>query len=306
MADEPGSAPAGNPAILTGSSGASQAAGDAPVGTPPSAGASPSAVDFSSYLPPELKDHPALKSYDLKSGDGLGKVFKSLVSAQTMIGGEKIVIPTGKNDTPEAWTRAYEALGRPKEPKDYQLDKGFKPSTTPAGKEVEQRFRQVVHDAGLNARQFNAIYGFYNDLAADQQKKVVEGMKAGHERAVQVLREQWGDQFENRVALANKLLKAFGGSPDEIKHFTARFANEPVIIRVLAEAARRMEETSLIAGDKPDFDLGPGDAKQKRMDIMTNPNNPLNEAWKSKRHPRKQEAMEEVARLSAIIAGDER
>ena len=51
-----------------------------------------------------------------------------------------------------------------------------------------------------------------------------------------------------------------------------------------------------------DFDLGPADAKKRRADIMSNPNNPLHEAWKSKRHPRKQEAMDEIASCVAYCA----
>lgn len=295
MADEPGSAGAGNPGA--GAPGAGAAA-------PPSGAAG--SVDFSTYIPADIKDHPSLKSYDLKSAEGLGKVFKSLVSAQSMIGGEKFVVPKGANDNPEVWGRAYEALGRPKDHTGYQLAEGMRPGETPQAKAVEERFRKFAHENGMNQKQFQALYGFFDGIVGDSRKASMAAAKAAHEKAVEALKGEWGDQFDNRIATANKVLKAFGGSPEEVRAFTAQFANNPVAIRVLAEVGRRMSESALVAGDKADFDLGPADAKRKRMDIMTNPSNPLNEAWKSKRHPRKAEAMAEVERLSRIIAGEEK
>lgn len=294
MADEPGSAGAGNPGA--GAPGAGAAA--------PPAGAAGS-VDFSTYIPADIKDHPSLKSYDLKTPEGLGKVFKSLVSAQSMIGGEKFVVPKGANDNPDVWNRAYEALGRPKDHTGYQLGEGMKPGETPQAKAVEERFRKFAHDNGMNQKQFQALYGFFDGLIGESRKSAMDAAKAYHAKAVEALKSEWGDQFDNRIATANKVLRAFGGSPEEVKAFTAQFANNPVAIRILAEVGRRMSESALVAGDKADFDLGPADAKRKRMDIMTNPNNPLHEAWKSKRHPRKAEAMSEVERLSRIIAGEQ-
>lgn len=298
MADEPGSAGAGNP----GAGGAPPSAG---AGSPPAGGGGAAGVDFSTYIPADIKDHPSLKSYDLKSPDGLGKVFKSLVSAQSMIGGEKFVIPKGANDNPEVWNKVYEALGRPKDIAGYQLGEGVKPGETPQAKAMEEKFRKFAHENGMNQKQFQAVYGFVDGIFGESRKAQIEAAKARHAQAVESLKSEWGDKFDERVATANKVLRAFGGTPEQVKAFTAQFANNPVAIRILAEVGRRISESALVAGDKPDFDLGPADAKKRRADIMSNPNNPLHEAWKSKRHPRKQEAMDEIARLSRIIVGEQ-
>lgn len=288
----------------TGSAGAGNSgAGAAGAGNAGAAGAGAASVDFSTFVPADIKDHPSLKSYDLKTPDGLGKVFKSLVSAQSMIGGEKLVVPKGANDNPEVWGKVYDTLGRPKDPGSYQFGADYKAPADPAAKEIEGKFRKFAHDNGLNQKQFAELHGFLNSISSASQAKAVAAYQAKHEKAVETLKGEWGDKFDERVAVANKVLKAFGGSPEEVKAFTTRFANDPVVIRVLAEVGRRMDESALVGGDKPDFELGPADAKSKRADIMTNKDNPLNEAFKNKRHPRHQEAMDEIARLSRIVVG---
>ena len=294
MADEPGSAGAGNPGA-----GAAPPAGG---GTPPAGGGAAS-VDFSTYVPADIKDHPSLKSYDLKSGEGLGKVFKSLVSAQSMIGGDKVVVPKGANDNPEVWGKLFDAAGRPKDPAAYQFGKDYKAPTDPAVKELEGKFRKFAHDNGFNQKQFSELNAFLDAASSESNAKMVASAKGRHEKAVETLKADWGDKYDVNVGLANKVLKAFGGPADNVKAFMSRYANDPTMIRVLAAVGQRMEESALVAGDSPDFDTGPADAKSKRADIMTNEANPLNAAWTDKRHPRHQEAMDEIARLSRIVVG---
>jgi len=297
MADEPGSAGAGNPG-----------AGAPGAGAPPAGTAG--SVDFSTYIPADIKDHPSLKTHDFKTPDGVGKLIRSYVSAQSMIGGDKVVVPKGANDNPEVWGKVYDALGRPKDPDSYQFGKDYKAPADPAAREIEGKFRKFAHDNGLNQKQFAELHGFLNSISSESQQRAVAAYQAKHEKAVETLKGEWGDKFDERVAVANKVLKAFGGSPEEVKAFTTRFANDPVVIRVLAEVGRRMDESALVGGDKPDFDLGPADAKSKRADIMTNKQNPLWSAFHNLdengnkiRHPRHKEAMDEVARLSRISVG---
>lgn len=293
MADEgAGSAGAGN-----------SGAGAAGAGAAGGAGGGAASVDFSTFIPADIKDHPSLKTHDFKTPDGVGKLIRSYVSAQSMIGGDKVVVPKGANDNPDVWNKVYDSLGRPKDPGSYQFGKDYKSPEDPAAKEIEGKFRKFAHDNGLNQKQFAQLHGFLNSISSESQAKAVAAYQAKHEKAVETLKGEWGEKFDERVAVANKVLKAFGGSPEEVKAFTTRYANDPVVIRVLAEVGRRMDESALVGGDKPDFELGPADAKKKRMDIMTNKDNPLNEAFKNKRHPRHQEAMEEIARLSKIVVG---
>jgi len=299
MADEQaGSAGAGN----SGAGAGAGAAGDGAAGGQ-GAGGQAASVDFSIFIPADLKDHPSLKAHDFKTPDGMGKLLRSYVSAQSMIGGDKAVLPKGANDNPEVWNKLYDALGRPKSADEYQFGKDYKPPTDPAVKEVEGKFRKFAHENGLSQKQFTEMNSFLNGLSAESQGRVIAAIKARREKAEESLRKDWGEKYDANVAIANKVLKAYGGPADEVKAFLQRYANEPVVIRALAAIGQRIDESALVSGERSDYEAGPAEAASKRADIMTNKDNPLNEAWKNKRHPRHQEAMDEVARLSRIVVG---
>jgi len=57
-----------------------------------------------------------------------------------------------------------------------------------------------------------------------------------------------------------------------------------------------------VRGERPSFDMNAGDAKVKKQDILTNKQNPLNEAYFNKRHPRHDEAVKEVTRLNEVLS----
>jgi len=276
------------------------AVGGAPAPAPAPAAAT---VDFTTYIPADMANEPSLKMFDLKSKDGFGNLVKSFVSSQKMLGGEKIVIPRGANDSPEAWQRFYEAGGRPKAPTDYKFDDIKLPNVVKRDEAMEKEFRAIAHEMGLSQKAAGAMYGFYAKIVANNAKGMVEAYNKNYQETTAKLKSEWGAQFDAKLGLANKVLRAFGGTKEEVKHFTDRFANEPVVIRLFAEIGKRIEESALVAGETPDTDLGPQGAIKKRLDIMTNKDNPLYEAFHKKRHPRHREAMDEVARLSAIVVG---
>ena len=262
-------------------------------------------IDLTTYIPADVANEPSLKMFDLKSKDGVENFIKSYVSSQKMIGGEKLVIPRGANDTPEAWARYYEAGGRPKTDADYQAVDPKLPKGMKTDENLDKEFRKLAHDLGLSQKSFGKLSEFYNGVVTKNHEDMIKNYNTKYEAAQTALKGEWGDQFSSNVALANKVLRTFGGSAEEIKGFTDLFANEPVVLRVFAAIGKRIEESALIAGETSDLDLGMDDAKKKRADIMTNDQNPLNKAFYDKRHARHQEAMDEVARLSKVISGDD-
>ena len=79
-------------------------AGTPAPGTTLGGGGEPS---FRDSLPEDLRDHASLKDFN-----DVGSLAKSFVHAQSMIGSDKINLPTDKS-TPEQWSQFYKELGRP-------------------------------------------------------------------------------------------------------------------------------------------------------------------------------------------------
>jgi len=291
-----------DPVVNTGNQGGGEGGGQAGAGSGNQGGGAP-AIDLTGYIPADVANEPSLKMFDFKSKEGIEKFVKSFVSSQKMIGGEKIVIPRGANDTPEAWQRFFEAGGRPKTSDDYKAEEPKLPEGLTRDEATEKEFKKVAYDLGLSQKAFGKLFEFYNGVMTKNYEGMIQNFNTRYSEAEKALKTDWGDQFDSNLALANKVLKTFGGSKEEIKSFTDRFANEPVILRVFAAIGKKIEESALVAGEASDLDLGLDDAKKRRADIMVNKDNPLFEAFHKKRHPRHQEAMDEIARLSAIVAG---
>ena len=102
-------------------------------------------------LPDDLKNDPSVQLF---KGKALPDIVKSYVNAQRMVGADKVAIPAGKNDTPEAWNEFYKRLGRPDDPDGYQLPK---PAVFPEGLEanpdIEKGFKVISHNPGLTPKQ---------------------------------------------------------------------------------------------------------------------------------------------------------
>ena len=157
----------------------------------------------------------------------------SYVNAQRMIGANKMVVPTEKSSA-EEWGAAYDAMGRPKEAKDYDVPEGFLWDSDAQRDAVLKSF----HDAGLNKAQGTAMLGVYRQVVS-QAGEELERRKAESEG---ILRREWGLSYEANIAKANRALSQLGileplrGNP---------VLNDAGFIRALADIGGRTGETSL-------------------------------------------------------------
>lgn len=286
-----GSGNPGNPAAegqgVQGSQGGAQGGGQG-------------AADWRSMIPPELAQDPSLAS--IKDFPSL---VKGYISAQSMVGAEKIALPAGKNDTPEYWNQVFDKLGRPKDPDGYQVKLPGE-DKIPQGIQINEErlkgFKKLAHEVGLLPGQVQKLIDWHmGEVLRDYQAFSANSEKA-YEAGVAAMRERFGAKAEEMIDVANRVLKTFGGSPEEISLIAEKYGNDPLITGLLAQIGNSMRESSLVRGERPSFDLNANDAKLRKQDILTNKQNPLNEAYFNKRHPRHEEAVKEVTRLNEVIS----
>ena len=251
-------------------------------------------------IPPELAQDPSLAS--IKDFPSL---VKGYISAQSMVGAEKIALPAGKNDTPEYWNQVFDKLGRPKDPDGYQVKLPGE-DKIPQGIQINEErlkgFKKLAHEVGLLPGQVQKLIDWHmGEVLRDYQAFSANSEKA-YEAGSAAMRERFGAKAEEMIDVANRVLKTFGGSPEEISLIAEKYGNDPLITGLLAQIGASMRESSLVRGERPSFDLNANDAKLRKQDIMTNKQNPLNEAYFNKRHPRHEEAVKEVMRLNEVIS----
>lgn len=257
-------------------------------------------ANWREMIPAELAQDPSLAS--IKDFPSL---VKGYISAQSMIGAEKIALPAGKNDTPEYWSQVFDKLGRPKDPDGYQVKLPGE-DKIPKGIQVNEErlkgFKTLAHEVGLLPGQVQKLIDWHmGEVLRDYQAFSADSEKA-YEAGVAAMRERFGAKADEMVDVANRVLKTFGGSPEEVALISERYGNDPLITGLLAQIGNSMRESSLVRGERPSFDMNAGDAKVKKQDILTNKQNPLNEAYFNKRHPRHDEAVKEVTRLNEVIS----
>ncbi len=163
------------------------------------------AFDPATMAPEDMRAEPSLLS--IKTVPDL---VKSYVSAQKMIGANRVAVP-GDNATPAQWNEFYSKVGRPETadkyslPDDIQVDESLKPDPTKFA-----TVQKMFHDAGLTPRQAKAVMGHYMRTMQENFTATKGATEQAHQQAVGSLKQEWGDKFQANVDIANSVLKKFG------------------------------------------------------------------------------------------------
>jgi hypothetical protein len=261
-------------------------------------------TNWSTFVPDDLKDDPNFAPFQ---GKEVGEVLRSFVNAQRMVGADKVIVPAGKNDTPEVWKGVFDRLGRPQNTEGYKFETPKLPEGMALNPELEKSFKEVSLFLGILPWQAEGIYKFYNDHTGrafqDYQTKVSEAQRTSFEAAESALKKEYGSKYDEKVQLAKKVIRTYGGTPEEAGKFIDRFGNDPTVIKTLVSLGELISEDKLISGEKPDWDLAGDEARRKAVDIMSNETNPLNKAYHNRQHPQHEEAVSQVENYFRMSAG---
>ena len=190
-------------------------------------------------FPDEIKNHPSMESLD-----GVEALAKSWVNAQKLIGKEKLPIPTGADDK-EGWNTVFTRLGRPEKAEGYEVNKEGVPTEVPIDDSFLKNFKENAHALGLNPVQ---MQGFF-DWWVNTEKGIADQINASDQSDKQIaetaLRQDWGKAYEQNVKLASTVITKFGGS-DVQKLLASNYANDPMVIRLLASIGKTMSEDDLL------------------------------------------------------------
>lgn len=234
--------------------------------------------DWKSELAEDLRSNPHLENF--KSADDLAK---SWISAQKLIGREKLPVPTDK-DGKEIWDTVYARLGRPESPKGYKLPELKRPEGYPDGdpKELEGILAKA-HELGLNNRQIGELYKSFMETEFSKYGQFKEQRGQSQLDAETNLRKEWGKAYEEKILKAKAVLNQY--ADDDIRSMVEEgLGNDPRFIRFLGNIAGKLSEDAM--GGKPSgFAMSPEEAKAEiariQGEAMSNPKHP----YVNKEHP---------------------
>jgi len=220
---------------------------------------------------------------------------KSYINATKMIGQDKIVIPN-KNSTEEVWEEAYTKLGRPETPDQYNLK--VQSDVVKMDDNAIKSFAEQSHKLGLNSKQAEGILNFYKDNMegiAQQSKIDTETAQAQSE---QVLRQEWGREFDAKVKQAGAIAKA--NINPEVLDMTlsngTRLGDHPEIIKGFAKIASMMSEDKMVSTESENVNSN-ADIESEISSITNDINGPY---W-NKSHPDHDKVVQQVYTLREML-----
>lgn len=241
-----------------------------------------SVADWRDSIPEEVRGHSSLENIK-----DIGALAKSYVHAQQMVGADKIALPS-KSATAEEWGEVYSKLGRPDSPDGYDFSFENVPENFEVDQDMVSWFREAAHGAGINAQQAQVMLDAYNQLNFSQVESAGAEAQARITEVETELRKEFGQAFDDRMALANGVLAEFG-NPEITEVQLAdgtMLGDNPEIIRMLANLGVYMQEKmgeDTLEGVKTSGAVTPDDAQAKLREL-TAPNTPY---WDA-RHPEHQ------------------
>ena len=225
--------------------------------------------NFKDHLAPEFKEHTALQ--DINDVNGMAK---SYISAQEMIGQQRLPMPVAEAD-PSEWSRFYDSVGRPtgEEGKGYEFDEGSIPEGVQKNDDMEKFFRKSMHDAGLSQKQAQAMYKSYNDFSGQFTEKQANTTADMEKKWDTDIRQEFGLAYNDQLESAKAAVEEFGS--DNLKQYLdeSRLGNHPEMIKFAAKIGTQLLEKGSQgrAGRQGTSVLTPDQAKSEIAQLHSNP-----------------------------------
>ena len=206
-------------------------------------------------LPDDLKADKTLAMYN---GKPIPELARGLAEAQKYNVGA-VRLPTGKESPEEAekkYADIYGKLGRPEAPDKYDVKLGENlPEGLTVNEELAGAVRGAAHKAGLNSKQLQTLVDTWNSF----QIKQLENFNNQRTTAETELKNEWGKDYEARMAGVQRTVKAMADEKD-LAMLEAGLGNNPSLVRFIEKFAGKFKEDSAVQGEH-----GMGTEESKRM-----------------------------------------
>lgn len=254
--------------------------------------------DWKAGLDATLKDHPSLGVFKAENLIPVpSDLVKSYVSQQALVGKDKIPLP-GEKATEEDWNIVFDRLGRPKTAEEYKFADIQAPEGFPDIAEKVKVFKTIAHKLGILPKQAEGLFSWFVGANIQEYTDYMTGREQEIKVAETTLRKEWGKAYEQNIALAKKVLSAYGDK--EIAALLDEgLGNDPRILRIFAKIGSKMGEDGII-GKGGTFMKTPEEAKAEIAKIMGEAQSDPKHPYVNKGHPEHAIMVQKMADLSAL------
>lgn len=248
----------------------------------------PVSANWKDALPDDMKDKPFLKNIN-----NLETLVKSFEHAQSMVGAEKIAIPS-KNAGPEEWTEVFKKLGLPEEG-DYSL--GLEDNEV--NKQYLDKLTPMFYKSGVLPHQAKEIVEAIISADRESFTQMQESTANKQAEGLMTLKKEWGSAYGEEVAKAKAALNEFTDDATKTAIREAGLGSNPHIIRMLAKVGATLSEDKILGeGGSANGLPTPDQARQESKTILADKEH----AYWNQGNPGHAEAKKKVSRLFEIAA----
>jgi len=235
----------------------------------------------------------------LKAVPDVQTLVKNYVHAQRKMGKNRDVVPDS-NSTNEEWLAHYHKLGLPTEYGEYSLERA---EDTLVDDEFYDGFKEEAFKNNMLPGQAQAMLNYLQGHTREKYDSINAQTTEASETAINGLREEWGDAFDQNVYKAKAAVAEFGG--DQLKTYLneSGLGNDPQLIKAFAKIGETfLKEDNFKGEGKPAYAMSPSEASQKASDMMAN----FDGAYHNSSHPDHKRQVDEMSKLYEIMgAGKE-
>jgi len=229
--------------------------------------------DWTTSLTPEAKSLVTLKGWKTPA-----EALASYSGLEKLVGGDKIAAPRKDKDgnyEKGELERFLQAAGAPKDAKEYSLPKDLKMEAgtglTPAALE---QFKPIAQKYGLLPHQFQGIMAEFAGMLNAGAKQSAEQKEKAHNEAVTALRGEYGEAYDEKAGLANRVLRSFVDK-NRADAIVQKYGSDPDIIKLLANVGENMSEDKIGASNMAGGTLTPAQAAEELRTITADIKHPL-------------------------------
>lgn len=213
--------------------------------------------DFATSLPEDLRANVAKKGF--KSASDVVKAYSEL---------EKLMGRRFEDLTADEISKMNTKLGAPETAEGYglSLPDGVSDETGLLGE-----FSNIAHQAGLSKDKAESVFNWY----VETQTKAMEQLNIQAEQQAQAniesLKSEFGAAFDERVDLANKALRQYGGDEAIQAIAEAGLSSNPALVKMLAQIGQLTAEDSPVGHNtaKGFGTKSPAEARQEISRLMS-------------------------------------
>lgn len=208
----------------------------------------------------DFKVDPSIKTF-IETEDGLNKFVESHLNLRKKVG-TAVWIP-GDNPTDEETADFRRKLGIPEAPDKYDLKYKEHPAIK-ISEEADKEWKALAHQIGLTPKQAQALTDF--EFGRIEKSYTEYGKK--FQEASDKLREEYGNGYQDVLDRANNTLRTFADQTtfDTLTNPDGPYANDPTIIKLLANIGNQMGEHTFKTGDPRTVQDTKDDLQRKILD----------------------------------------